>query len=378
MLEGKDFGYTYWDDPDNEGGYRGYNKDGSGACGKRNWEADYTDLMRVFEPKRVVDIGCGKGYLLRKFFDKGCTVYGYDISEYAFEHSAFDDIDVKSDVLKVADIRTFEEYEKADIYICDGVLQYLTEDEIDAFISRVSKRCFVLLLKDTHFDAHEVENEYDPLRVTTQGLMWWVHKMSKMFEFRGYVRRYAIYARRFTFTELHTIYKNGFWYDGLKVTRLKFAQQMNSRLIKNVPSKYLKYVEDIVSSGKMEVKILNPTEFNGRADKARMIELAADRFSNATEEFEIFVDWLLSRWNLRILEIFYEGELLITQYDLDFPDFMVGMWARITRDGYKHNIGHVANLISHEHYGRPYMFGDNEKYLVYYGVKIPEKILRGV
>src|SRR5688572_18949375 len=78
------WGYDYWDG-DRKTGYGGYRYDG-------RWRAVADELVRHYDLKagdRVLDVGCGKGFLL---FDlaqavPGLEVRGIDISAYAIENA---------------------------------------------------------------------------------------------------------------------------------------------------------------------------------------------------------------------------------------------------------------------------------------------------
>ena len=44
-------------------------------------------LVKKFKPKRVLDVGCAKGYLVYVFQEFGVEAYGVDISQHAISHS---------------------------------------------------------------------------------------------------------------------------------------------------------------------------------------------------------------------------------------------------------------------------------------------------
>lgn len=78
----KQYAYDYWDG-ERQYGYGGYSYDG-------RWKV-VTDAMvahyGIKPGDRILDIGCGKGYLLYEFTQSmpGVEIAGIDISEYAIE-----------------------------------------------------------------------------------------------------------------------------------------------------------------------------------------------------------------------------------------------------------------------------------------------------
>ncbi len=80
----KQWGYDYWDG-DRKTGYGGMRYDG-------RWEKVARAMKDHYQLKpgdRILDVGCGKGYLLYDFTQvvPGIEVTGLDISEYAIEHA---------------------------------------------------------------------------------------------------------------------------------------------------------------------------------------------------------------------------------------------------------------------------------------------------
>ena len=80
----KQWGYDYWDG-DRKTGYGGYHYDG-------RWKKVAQRMQDRYGLKpgdRVLDVGCGKGFLLYDFTQvvPGVEVTGIDISSYAIEHA---------------------------------------------------------------------------------------------------------------------------------------------------------------------------------------------------------------------------------------------------------------------------------------------------
>ena len=79
----KQYGEMYWDGP-REYGYGGYRDDG-------RWHPVARDIIDHYGLKpgmRVLDVGCGKGFLVKDLMTvcPGLQAFGLDISEYALMH----------------------------------------------------------------------------------------------------------------------------------------------------------------------------------------------------------------------------------------------------------------------------------------------------
>lgn len=74
----REFGQMYFDGP-REYGYGGYLYDG-------RWRSVANDIVVHFGLKpgdRVLDVGCGKGFLVKDLLALGIDAYGVDVSKYA-------------------------------------------------------------------------------------------------------------------------------------------------------------------------------------------------------------------------------------------------------------------------------------------------------
>jgi SAM-dependent methyltransferase len=80
----KKFGEEYWDGSRNTG-YGGYTYDGRWLAVAKRMAAHYG----IYPGQRILDVGCGKGYLLYEFTRAvpGVEVEGIDISRYALERA---------------------------------------------------------------------------------------------------------------------------------------------------------------------------------------------------------------------------------------------------------------------------------------------------
>ena len=84
MKVARKYGQEYWDG-DRRYGYGGYRYDGRwGAVARKLIEA-----YNLSEDAKILDVGCGKGYLLYEFkrLLPKARIAGFDISEYAIENA---------------------------------------------------------------------------------------------------------------------------------------------------------------------------------------------------------------------------------------------------------------------------------------------------
>lgn len=80
----KNWAYDYWDG-ERQYGYGGYHYDG-------RWRAIAEDIAKHYSLKagdKILDVGCGKGFLLYEFTQAvpGIEVHGIDISQYGIENA---------------------------------------------------------------------------------------------------------------------------------------------------------------------------------------------------------------------------------------------------------------------------------------------------
>ncbi len=93
-------------------------------------------IKMCFNPKRVLDVGCAKGFLVKAFREQGVEAWGVDVSEYALSTSPEDIreylymVDLNKDSLPFAD-------EYFDCVTLLGTIECL--DDYDKVISEVRR-----------------------------------------------------------------------------------------------------------------------------------------------------------------------------------------------------------------------------------------------
>ena len=142
METAKKYSYDYWDG-DRRYGYGGYRYDG-------RWGVVAEKLIDIYDlPKgaKILDVGCGKGYLLYEFkrLLPESTVVGLDISEYAMNNAKEE---IKEDLLinRAQDPYPFEQNE-FDLVISITTLHNLCIDDLKSAlkeIERVGKNKYIV------------------------------------------------------------------------------------------------------------------------------------------------------------------------------------------------------------------------------------------
>lgn len=134
MKISKNFSYDYWDG-DRTFGYGGYKYDG-------RWERTARKIIDHYcldNSSKVLDLGCGKGYLLYelKVILPGLTVVGLDISKYAIENSK---IEVR-EFLSVYDIKNKLNFKNNffDLTLSLMTLHNLELPELEFSLSEISR-----------------------------------------------------------------------------------------------------------------------------------------------------------------------------------------------------------------------------------------------
>lgn len=131
-----------------------------------------------FEPKKVLDVGCGVGNFVRAFREYGIETFGIDLSKYAIEEASSE---VKK-YLKVENCtmlghhRNF--YKDFDLVMSIDLMEHLNLKEIDLTIDGlVSVTNKYLLLSICMFG--DPNFELDETHITKRTREWWVYQFEK-------------------------------------------------------------------------------------------------------------------------------------------------------------------------------------------------------
>lgn len=140
------------------------------------WNNDYFEFLvkcvwKIDRPVRIIDFGCGYGYLaqmLLPLVPKGSTYKGVDISEDLIAEAREMFSDTKEVSFEVTDLNDYEPAAEYDIAICQAVLRHLTkpEDILKKMIGSVKEKGLVICIEPSRRMENAgvfVDNEaYDP------------------------------------------------------------------------------------------------------------------------------------------------------------------------------------------------------------------------
>ncbi len=135
-------------------------------------------FIAKLKPESVLDVGCGRGYVIRVLENEGIKVTGLDISHHCWHTRA-------TDSMRVCDI-TITPWGFAnkaiDLCFSSNLLEHIPEDKIDSVIQemvRVSKRG----LHAIHFTDHgyvEADKDIDITHVTMKNKQFWLDKFKSI------------------------------------------------------------------------------------------------------------------------------------------------------------------------------------------------------
>lgn len=117
------------------------------------------ELIRRINPRRVLDVGCAKGFLVECLRDRGAEAYGFDISEYAIR-------EVRSDIKPYCWVASVSEPIKQDydLIACIEVLEHAPAAEAHEAIRQMTAHTNTILFSSTpgnfeettHINVHPI------------------------------------------------------------------------------------------------------------------------------------------------------------------------------------------------------------------------------
>jgi len=126
-------------------------------------------IVNNIKPKRVLDIGCAKGFLVEALRDRGVECYGIDISKYAISQ-------VRDDIKSYCSIGSILEpfpHSHYDLITCIEVLEHLPEKDAEKAIETLCRHTDNIIFSSTPNDFNE------PTHLNVQPMDYWVKLFSR-------------------------------------------------------------------------------------------------------------------------------------------------------------------------------------------------------
>ncbi len=106
------------------------------------------NIKNVFEPKKVLDVGCGPGALMYFLHELGIEVYGIDFSPEARRLAP---IEVRPRIV-ISDVTEFYDFKTSfDLVICREVMEHLTVRQITQVVRTIARYTAKYLYVTTRF-----------------------------------------------------------------------------------------------------------------------------------------------------------------------------------------------------------------------------------
>jgi GT2 family glycosyltransferase len=125
-------------------------------------------IVAEIKPRRVLDVGCAKGFLVEALRDRGVETFGIDISAYAIG-------EVRPDIrpyCRVASaVDPFDD--KYDLIVCIEVVEHLKDDEGRRAIANICGSAGDVLFSSTPDDFTE------PTHVNVRPRSWWMERFAE-------------------------------------------------------------------------------------------------------------------------------------------------------------------------------------------------------
>lgn len=126
------------------------------------------NYIKNLNPESVLEIGCARGYVLKKLEDSGVKVTGLEISKHCFLTRVCDGIitwDITNTPWPIAD-------KSIDLAYSVAVMEHIPEQYIPAIAKELERTC----RRGIHGIDITDEDEFDKTHVTIRDLKWWADR----------------------------------------------------------------------------------------------------------------------------------------------------------------------------------------------------------
>ena len=126
------------------------------------------NLIRLLQPRRVLDIGCAKGFLVESLRDRGVEAWGIDVSQHAIA-VVRPDLAPYCRIGKLSDPIT----ETYDLITCIEVAEHVPQEEMEIGIGNMTAHADTILFSSTPDDFTE------PTHVNVRPMLHWLRMFAQ-------------------------------------------------------------------------------------------------------------------------------------------------------------------------------------------------------
>lgn len=140
--------------------------------GYRDFPVHWITAEKIMEkkPESVLEIGCARGYVLKKLEDQGVRCKGLEISEHCYQTRVIDDIDVFDITEGIWPMKDLS----FDLAFSCAVLEHIPEDKVAFVLKELGRTC----KRGLHgVDFGEHDDGFDKTHCTLRSKEWWQARM---------------------------------------------------------------------------------------------------------------------------------------------------------------------------------------------------------
>ncbi|MDD5634067.1 MAG: methyltransferase domain-containing protein [Candidatus Omnitrophica bacterium] len=137
----------------------------------KKWTQDFFELVtRVFNPRSIIDFGCGTGDILVPFEKKGLEVKGVDGSKYCRRRAK-----IKKEDFEIFDLRRkYDPGKKYDICLCLEVAEHVDEKFSDIFVGNLTGSSDIIIFSAAGPAQTGIQH------INLKEKKWWIDKFLRV------------------------------------------------------------------------------------------------------------------------------------------------------------------------------------------------------